>query len=57
MTELRNNIDPTTQQHRMFVCGGCEENEEFPYPKCVLNDIPISILTSEEQETCPLNKW
>jgi hypothetical protein len=34
-----------------------KENIELPYPKCKLNDIPLSIQISEEQETCPLNKW
>lgn len=57
MTELQNNIDPETQQTRISFCTVCEENEELPYPKCKLNGISLAIQTSEEQETCPLNKW
>lgn len=57
MTELQNNIDPATQQIRISFCTACEENIELPYPKCSLNDMPLSVQTSEEQATCPLNKW
>lgn len=57
MTTLGNNIDPETQQIRISFCTVCEENIELPYPKCSLNDKPLSVQTSEEQETCPLNKW
>lgn len=57
MTTLGNNIDPETQQIRISFCTVCEENIEFPYPKCSLNDKPLSVQTSEEQETCPLGKW
>jgi hypothetical protein len=57
MTQLGNNIDPATQAIRISFCTTCEENIELPYPKCRLNDIPLSVQTSEEQETCPLNKW
>ena len=57
MTELRNNIDPETQQIRISFCTVCEEQIDLPYPKCGSNDIPLSILTSNEEETCPLNKW
>ncbi len=57
MTTLGNNIDPETQQIRISFCTVCEENIELPYPKCSLNDKPLSVQTSEEQETCPLGKW
>jgi hypothetical protein len=57
MTELTNTIDPETQEIRISFCTVCEENEELPYPKCRLNDKALSLQTSEEQETCPLNKW
>lgn len=57
MTELKNNIDPTVQQHRISICTVCDENIEFPSPHCAISDINISVLTSEEAETCPLNKW
>lgn len=57
MTELKNNIDPTVQQHRISICTVCEENIELPSPRCAISDINISVLTSEETETCPLNKW
>ena len=57
MTTLGNNIDPVTQAIRISFCNVCEENEELPYPKCKLNNIALSVQTSEEQETCPLNKW
>lgn len=57
MIELGNNIDPITQEIRISFCTVCEENEELPYPKCRLNNKSLSMQTSEEQETCPLNKW
>jgi hypothetical protein len=57
MSDLHNNIDPATQQERISICIMCVENIQEPWPHCALNNIPISILTSEEQETCPLNKW
>ena len=57
MNELNNNIDPTVQQHRISVCVSCVENTQEPTPHCQACDKPISLLTSEEQETCPLNKW
>lgn len=57
MTQLGNNIDPATQVIRISFCTVCEENEELPYPRCRLNDKALSVQTSEEQETCPLNKW
>ena len=57
MTTLQNNIDPETQLIRISFCTTCEENVELPVPHCRLNDIPLSVQTSEEQETCPLNKW
>jgi hypothetical protein len=57
MSNLGNNIDPAVQQHRIEVCCACAKNVQMPWPHCAINDIPISVLTSEEQETCPLDKW
>lgn len=57
MTSLQNNISPEQQQIRISFCTVCEENIESPYPKCRLNNIPLSVQTSQEEETCPLNKW
>lgn len=57
MTELSNNIDPIVQQERISICIMCDQNIQEPWPHCALNNIPISIQTSDEQETCPLNKW
>jgi len=57
MTQLNNNIDPTIQDHRISICIVCEYNVTDPIPECNQCNIPISKLTSEEQESCPLNKW
>jgi hypothetical protein len=57
MSELENNIDPVVQEHRISICIPCNQNTQEPVPHCQACDIPISKLTSENQEVCPLNKW
>lgn len=57
MTELKNNIDPAEQSIRISICVVCENNITDPSPTCQLCNKNISVLTSEEQEVCPLNKW
>jgi hypothetical protein len=57
MSELNNNIDPVVQDHRISICIQCANNIQEPSPHCQACDKPISLLTSEEQEVCPLSKW
>lgn len=47
----------TPEQQRIKICTACVENIEEPIPHCQLCDKPLSLLTSDMQETCPLNKW
>jgi hypothetical protein len=55
--ELSNNINPIIQEHRIDICIACVENTQEPVPHCQQCNKPISLLTSEETETCPLDKW
>ena len=58
MIDLPNQPIPETwEQKRIKQCIVCSENVELPIPKCQLADKPLSLLTSDQQETCPLNKW
>ena len=54
---LGNNIDPIEQDKRISICIVCQNNIPEPVPHCQLCGIPVSKLTSEQQEVCPLNKW
>lgn len=54
---LKNNIDPILQQERISICIICEENEKEPIPQCKTCDKSISLLTSEVEQECPLEKW
>lgn len=57
MTQLTNTIDPIEQDKRINICIACVNNISEPVPHCQLCNKPISMLTSEQNETCPLNKW
>lgn len=57
MSQTENNIDPTVKEHRIQECVNCQEFNNNIIPHCQLANKPISQLTSEEQQTCPLNKW
>lgn len=57
MTELTNNINPVEQEKRISICIECQYNVCNNIPLCTQCNIPISKLTSEQNETCPLNKW
>lgn len=50
------NTNPITE-HRISICMTCNENQLNQVPLCILCNKTISLLTSDEQETCPLNKW
>lgn len=56
MSELENN-NSLSQQNRISICMICEENEKEPIPQCKACDKSISLLTSEIQQECPLEKW
>ena len=47
----------TYEQKRIAICIACIEKVSEPIPHCQVCDKPISLLTSDEQEVCPLNKW
>lgn len=57
MSELQNNISIEEQDHRISICIMCEGNVLETYPKCNACNLPISQLTSDREEVCPLNKW
>jgi len=57
MTILGNNISPTEQTKRISICVVCVNNLPEPSPHCQLCNQNISVLTSEQQEVCPLSKW
>ena len=57
MIILGNDINPTEQAKRISICVACENNIPEPSPRCQLCNQNISVLTSEQQEVCPLNKW
>jgi len=57
MTILENDINPVVQDNRIIICIDCENKISESVPHCQLCNKPISMLTSEQNETCPLNKW
>lgn len=57
MTILENDINPVVQDNRIIICIDCENKISESVPHCQLCNKPISMLTSEQNEICPLNKW
>lgn len=58
MIDLPNQPIPLTpEQQRIKICIECVEITQDPIPHCQACDKPISLLTSDMQEACPLNKW
>lgn len=55
----QDNINCTEEekQHRIVVCGTCEDNILDVIPKCKHCQCPISSITMMKFKTCPLEKW
>lgn len=56
MSELETN-NSVSQQNRISICMICEENNEELVPHCKKCDKSISLLTSDKEQKCPLQKW
>ena len=50
-------ITEEDKMNRIDVCMNCEYNSTDVVPTCNKNSKSISFLTSEENESCPEEKW
>ncbi len=50
-------ITDEQKYHRIEVCVDCEHNQHDTTPKCAIAKKSISILTTEETESCPEDNW
>ena len=45
------------EKQRIKICTACLEKQDEPIPLCKVCDKPLSLLTSDKEQSCPLNKW
>jgi len=43
--------------NRINICMECPNNQLVDVPMCVVCEKSVSVLTSDDEQTCPEDKW